>query len=138
MSLNIQEDLNKGLKVKTFITSYLDSSYIISIKTLDLNKSIIYNLKTKNFSQDIGFITFISDPLLLDDIYIILTNFALSQNLKNFLFIIYFNINNVFISIGYKDKILSSNIIYKSINIYNIFKDILNLEGYIFKEKTCK
>ena len=138
MSLNIQEDLNKGLKIKTFITSYLDSSYIISIKTLDLNKSIIYNLKTKNFSQDIGFITFISDPLLLDDIYIILTNFALSQNLKNFLFIIYFNINNVFISIGYKDKILSSNIIYKSIDIYNIFKDILNLEGYIFKEKTCK
>ena len=138
MSLNIQEDLNKGLKVKTFITSYLDSSYIISIKTLDLNKSIIYNLKTKNFSQDIGFITFISDPLLLDDIYIILTNFALSQNLKNFLFIIYFNINNVFISTGYKDKILSSNIIYKSIDIYNIFKDILNLEGYIFKEKTCK
>jgi len=138
MSLNIQEDLNKGLKIKTFITSYLDSSYIISIKTLDLNKSIIYNLKTKNFSQDIGFITFISDPLLLDDIYIILTNFALSQNLKNFLFIIYFNINNVFISIGYKDKILSSNIIYKSIDIYNIFKDILNLEGYIFKEKTYK
>jgi len=78
MSLNIQEDLNKGLKVKTFITSYLDSSYIISIKTLDLNKFIIYNLKTKNFSQDIGFITFISDPLLLDDIYIILINFALS------------------------------------------------------------
>ena len=138
MSLNIQEDLNKGLKVKTFITSYLDSSYIISIKTLDLNKSIIYNLKTKNFSQDIGFITFISDPLLLDDIYIILTNFALSQNLKNFLFIIYFNINNIFISTGYKDKILSSNIIYKSIDIYNIFKDILNLEGYIFKEKTYK
>jgi len=138
MSLNIQEDLNKSLELKTFITSYLDSSYIISTKTLTLNKTIIYNLKTKNFSQDIGFITFISDPLLLDDIYITLIDFILLQNLKNYLFIIYFNTNNVFISIGYKDKILSSNIIYKGIDVYNIFKDILNLEGYIFKEKTCK
>jgi hypothetical protein len=138
MSLNIQEDLNKSLELKTFITSYLDSSYIISTKALTINKTIIYNLKTKNFSQDIGFITFISDPLLLDDIYITLNDFVLLQNLKNYLFIIYFNSNNVFISIGYKDKILSSNIIYKSINVYNIFKDILNLEGYIFKEKTCK
>jgi hypothetical protein len=138
MSLNIQEDLNKSLELKTFITSYLDSSYIISTKILAINKTIIYNLKTKNFSQDIGFITFISDPLLLDDIYITLNDFVLLQNLKNYLFIIYFNSNNVFISIGYKDKILSSNIIYKSINVYNIFKDILNLEGYIFKEKTCK
>jgi len=138
MSLNIQEDLNKSLELKTFITSYLDSFYIISIKTLAINKTIIYNLKTKNFSQDIGFITFISDPLLLDNIYITLNNFVLLQNLKNYLFIIYFNSNNVFISIGYKDKILSSNIIYKSINVYNIFKDILNLKGYIFKEKTYK
>ena len=138
MSLNIQEDLNKSLELKTFITSYLDSSYIISTKALTINKSIIYNLKTKNFSQDIGFITFISDPLLLDNIYITLNNFVLLQNLKNYLFIIYFNTNNVFISTGYKDTILSSNIIYKSINIYNIFKDILNLEGYIFKEKTYK
>jgi hypothetical protein len=138
MSLNIQEDLNKSLELKTFITSYLDSFYIISTKTLAINKTIIYNLKTKNFSQDIGFITFILDPLLLDNIYITLNNFVLLQNLKNYLFIIYFNSNNVFISIGYKDKILSSNIIYKSINVYNIFKDILNLEGYIFKEKTCK
>jgi len=138
MSLNIQEDLNKSLELKTFITSYLDSSYIISTKTLTINKTIIYNLKTKNFSQDIGFITFISDPLLLDDIYITLNDFVLLQNLKNYLFIIYFNNNNVFISIGYKDKILSSNIIYKSINVYNIFKDILNLKGSIFKEKTCK
>ena len=138
MSLNIQEDLNKSLELKTFITSYLDSFYIISTKTLAINKTIIYNLKTKNFSQDIGFITFILDPLLLDNIYITLNNFVLLQNLKNYLFIIYFNNNNVFISIGYKDKILSSNIIYKSINVYNIFKDILNLESYIFKEKTCK
>jgi hypothetical protein len=138
MSLNIQEDLNKSLELKTFITSYLDSSYIISTKTLTLNKTIIYNLKTKNFSQDIGFITFISDPLLLDNIYITLFDFVLLQNLKNYLFIIYFNTNNVFISIGYKDKILSSNIIYKGINVYNIFKDILNLKGYIFKEKTYK
>jgi len=138
MSLNIQEDLNKSLELKTFITSYLDSFYIISTKTLAINKTIIYNLKTKNFSQDIGFITFISDPLLLDNIYITLNNFVLLQNLKNYLFIIYFNSNNVFISIGYKDKILSSNIIYKSINVYNIFKDILNLKGYIFKEKTYK
>jgi hypothetical protein len=138
MSLNIQEDLNKSLELKTFITSYLNSSYIISIKTLTLNKTIIYNLKTKNFSQDIGFITFILDPLLLDNIYITLFDFVLLQNLKNYLFIIYFNTNNVFISIGYKDKILSSNIIYKGINVYNIFKDILNLKGYIFKEKTCK
>jgi hypothetical protein len=50
MSLNIQEDLNKSLELKTFITSYLDSSYIISTKTLAINKTIIYNLKTKNFS----------------------------------------------------------------------------------------
>jgi hypothetical protein len=71
MSLNIQEDFNKNLEFKTFITSYLGSSYIISTKTLTINKTIIYNLKTKNFSQDIGFITFISDPLLLDDIYIV-------------------------------------------------------------------
>ena len=77
MSLNIQEDLNKGLKLKTFITSYLNCSYIISTKALTINKSIIYNLKTKNFSQDIGFITFISDPLLLDDIYITLIDFVL-------------------------------------------------------------
>ena len=78
MSLNIQEDLNKSLELKTFITSYLDSSYIISTKTLTINKTIIYNLKTKNFSQDIGFITFISDPLLLNDIYITLIDFVLS------------------------------------------------------------
>ena len=77
MSLNIQEDLNKSLKLKTFITSYLDSSYIINIKTLTLNKTIIYNLKTKNFSQDIGFITFILDPLLLNNIYITLFDFVL-------------------------------------------------------------
>jgi hypothetical protein len=50
MSLNIQEDLNKSLELKTFISFYLDSSYIISIKTLTINKTIIYNLKTKNFS----------------------------------------------------------------------------------------
>ena len=78
MSLNIQKDLNKSLELKTFITSYLDSFYIISTKTLAINKTIIYNLKTKNFSQDIGFITFISDPLLLNDIYITLIDFVLS------------------------------------------------------------
>ena len=77
MSLNIQEDLNKSLKLKTFITSYLYSFYIISTKTLAINKTIIYNLKTKNFSQDISFITFISDPLLLNNIYITLNNIIL-------------------------------------------------------------
>ena len=77
MSLNIQEDFNKDLKLKTFITFYLNCSYIISTKALTINKSIIYNLKTKNFSQDIGFITFISDPLLLNDIYITLIDFVL-------------------------------------------------------------
>ena len=50
MSLNIQEDLNKSLKLKTFIAFYLNCFYIISIKALIINKSIIYNLKTKNFS----------------------------------------------------------------------------------------
>ena len=77
MSLNIQEDLNKSLKLKTFIAFYLNCFYIISIKALIINKSIIYNLKTKNFSQDISFITFISDLLLLNNIYITLNNFIL-------------------------------------------------------------
>ena len=77
MTLNIQEDFNKDLKLKNFITFYLNCSYIISTKALTINKSIIYNLKTKNFSQDISFITFISDPLLLNNIYITLNNIIL-------------------------------------------------------------
>ena len=140
MSYIIKEYKEDSIELNSFIHLYLDSSFIISTKNIinTINNLNIYNLKTRNFKQDIAYIIFISDLLILDSIYITLKDFVLKQDLKNYIFIIYFNNTNIFITKGYNSTILFKNTIYKDISILSLFKDTLKLEGYIFKENKSK
>jgi hypothetical protein len=132
-----QED-NQALN--NFLLKSLDSSFIYSDKVITIDKLDfkVYNLKVKNFKQNIGFITFASNLKDLDNIYIILKDFVLKQGLKNYIIYIYITSKAIYTLYGFKQKLNNTFKVLESFEILKQFKAIYLLERYKFQENTSK
>jgi hypothetical protein len=132
-----QED-NQALN--NFLLKSLDSSFIYSDKVITIDKLDykVYNLKVKNFKQNIGFITFASNLKDLDNIYIILKDFILKQGLKNYIIYIYITFKAIYTLYGFRQKLNNTFKVLESFEILKQFKAICLLEGYKFQENTSK
>jgi hypothetical protein len=132
-----QED-NQALN--NFLLKSLDSSFIYSDKVITIDKLDfkVYNLKVKNFKQNIGFITFASNLKDLDNIYIILKDFVLKQGLKNYIIYIYITSKAIYTLYGFRQKLNNTFKVLESFEILKQFKAICLLEGYKFQENTSK
>jgi hypothetical protein len=132
-----QED-NQALN--NFLLKSLNSSFIYSDKVITINKLDfkVYNLKVKNFKQNIGFITFASNLKDLDNIYIILKDFVLKQGLKNYIIYIYITSKAIYTLYGFRQKLNNTFKVLESFEILKQFKAICLLEGYKFQENTSK
>jgi hypothetical protein len=132
-----QED-NQALN--NFLLKSLDSSFIYSDKVITIDKLDfkVYNLKVKNFKQNIGFITFAFNLKDLDNIYIILKDFVLKQGLKNYIIYIYITSKAIYTLYGFRQKLNNTFKVLESFEILKQFKAICLLEGYKFQENTSK
>ena len=118
--------------IDTFIETALNphKDYNNSAIDLNINNYKLYNIKVKNFNQDIAYIVFLKDTSAIDSIYNKLQTKVYSYGLKNAIFIIYYNDNCIFITKVFNNQVILKNMLFKKHYISSFYKDILRLEGY--------
>ena len=121
-------------KVLSFIKRYLDASFIISTKKYKTN---YFNIKTKNFKQDIAYICFIKTDEAISGALLELQTLAINNSLVNYLLILYKkDSKEITWYKGLETELVEQDSTYKKEDFYPLFKKVLLLEEYYFKEKN--
>lgn len=140
---SFQVDYNNDcIELSNFMQINLNLQFLINskkfnIKNINNDNIIIFNIKTKNFKQDIGFVTFVDDSNKLFDNITIIKEFVFANNLNNWIFIIYFNYENFYIIQGYMNNIIKE-MKCSGGTILPLLEDTLLKEGYNLYYKKDK
>ena len=125
-------------EVENFISQHLSRSLVINTSTYTYKDINLYNLKTRNFRQDIGFVVFISKAKDLGVIYDILLSFIKEITLKNYVIYIYLNQDDIYTYRGENKYIKEVDSSLFKFNYLDFFRLILKLEGYRFELRSSK
>jgi hypothetical protein len=121
-------------KPTKFIKKYLDKNNLfISNKRVGIE---VYNIKTPNFKQDIGYIGYFKDNNKVTSLLTYLNNIAIKKRLRNYILIlsnIKDNINYYYI--GYKGDLEDGISFYNKKDIRSILLVLLKKEGFKFNSK---